>query len=683
MHVILLAFGVSKTTRKAAQRLLRMTGVVDGVTVVRAAGFVKLGSGMIPGVEIAEATGSDGVRVVAAAQQGQVLLVHDDVLVTRPTLEKMIACHREVGGVVAPYSNERAPDQFIGSLPAARDAEAEVHAVARKVSRRTVHEARFSCLVSDGVTFSDCGGSLVMPGSALVRTDVHVTLAQAVVAHDMECARLGSIDVEAPLLVASMIVRDEQEMLPDALESVRDLVDRIEICDTGSVDRTVELAREAGAIVTEIEWRDDFSWARNQALDRCRDAVFALLFDADERITIDDPDTFRSWLAAWSDEIDGLTVEVRSERSDEGEGTAVTSVRVARAEVAYFEGAIHEVLRIPVETRDKPNVVYHRGMKVTHKGYREDVITDKNKADRNVTIARAAYDNDPTVKSKIDLARSLRMDDPDDPEAEELFRSVLEELTPDHQPKVWSFVRAVVGAYEMVAGRLDRALDLSLQAIEGTSGEDVALLTIGYCYSNARQFSQLVAFDESRCQRAFELPMFQVARNIRRYEVQVARAHLELGNLEEGHRRLVEALAKDPAGVGDLVGEAMPKLLEADPDDSILLPLVAGDPSGSVLAVVARSVPAERTAQLSLAALEMGSEFEHLVITGLTAALVKQSDPLIEMALNHVELVGADRLTSLVDLAVRRQRADVAERLRRHALRPVGAGLFEAVAAAS
>ena len=52
-------------------------------------------------------------------------------------------------------------------------------------------------------------------------------------------------------LTACLIVKDEEQMLGACLESVRDAVDEIVVYDTGSSDRTVEVARHAGAIVAE------------------------------------------------------------------------------------------------------------------------------------------------------------------------------------------------------------------------------------------------------------------------------------------------------------------------------------------------------------------------------------------------------------------------------------------------
>ena len=53
------------------------------------------------------------------------------------------------------------------------------------------------------------------------------------------------------VLTACLIVKDEEQMLGACLESVRDAVDEIVVYDTGSSDRTVEVARHAGATVVE------------------------------------------------------------------------------------------------------------------------------------------------------------------------------------------------------------------------------------------------------------------------------------------------------------------------------------------------------------------------------------------------------------------------------------------------
>ena len=91
-----------------------------------------------------------------------------------------------------------------------------------------------------------------------------------------------SADRSSPVSVSlTMIVRDEEAYIFKCLSSVAGLFDEIVVVDTGSKDRTREIAREFGARVFDFVWVDDFAAARNAALARAtRDYAFWL--DADD-----------------------------------------------------------------------------------------------------------------------------------------------------------------------------------------------------------------------------------------------------------------------------------------------------------------------------------------------------------------------------------------------------------------
>ena len=82
-----------------------------------------------------------------------------------------------------------------------------------------------------------------------------------------------------------MIVRNEEARLPAALESVKLIgaVNETVLVDTGSTDRTVEIARDYGARVYVQPWQDDFAFHRNYSLSKCsNDWVF--IIDGDEEL---------------------------------------------------------------------------------------------------------------------------------------------------------------------------------------------------------------------------------------------------------------------------------------------------------------------------------------------------------------------------------------------------------------
>jgi glycosyltransferase involved in cell wall biosynthesis len=90
----------------------------------------------------------------------------------------------------------------------------------------------------------------------------------------------GAASVKAKVSL-TMIVRDEQNNLPACLESVRGVFDEIVVVDTGSTDRTAEIARSFGARVFDFVWVDDFAAARNAALARAT-GDYAFWLDADD-----------------------------------------------------------------------------------------------------------------------------------------------------------------------------------------------------------------------------------------------------------------------------------------------------------------------------------------------------------------------------------------------------------------
>ena len=97
-----------------------------------------------------------------------------------------------------------------------------------------------------------------------------------------------SADKSSPVSVSlTMIVRDEEANIFKCLSSVAGLFDEIVVVDTGSKDRTREIAAEFGARVFDFVWVDDFAVARNAALARAT-GDYAFWLDADD--VVDPPE---------------------------------------------------------------------------------------------------------------------------------------------------------------------------------------------------------------------------------------------------------------------------------------------------------------------------------------------------------------------------------------------------------
>jgi tetratricopeptide (TPR) repeat protein len=185
-----------------------------------------------------------------------------------------------------------------------------------------------------------------------------------------------------------MIVRDEEEMLPRCLAAVAPAVDEIVIVDTGSQDRTVEIARSFGATVIEREWTGSFSDARNVSFEAAG-GDWLIYLDADEVLVSEDVDRLRALAGhTWREAI--YFVETNF-TGDEDDGTAVThnALRMFRNRPWYrFEGRLHEQVaqHLPAYL---PERLHQSDVRIEHYGYLGVVRDKKEKSRRNIELLLA------------------------------------------------------------------------------------------------------------------------------------------------------------------------------------------------------------------------------------------------------------------------------------------------------
>src|SRR6056297_1597902 len=90
-----------------------------------------------------------------------------------------------------------------------------------------------------------------------------------------------------------MIVKNEEKMLAECLQSVADVVDEMIIVDTGSTDKTIDIAKKYKAEIHTFDWNGDFSAARNESI-KYASGNWILWMDADERLNPDSKEELRS-----------------------------------------------------------------------------------------------------------------------------------------------------------------------------------------------------------------------------------------------------------------------------------------------------------------------------------------------------------------------------------------------------
>lgn len=191
------------------------------------------------------------------------------------------------------------------------------------------------------------------------------------------------------VLDVAMIVKDEEAALPRALSSVEALepiLGRVVVYDTGSTDRTRDLARAWGAQVIQGRWDDDFSRARNAGLAAVRSDWF-LQLDADE-IVMADPSALRAVLDEHRRSgVTACSMSMAFVNEHDQVISTLETVRIGRAGKVRFRNRIHETLT-PRDAREglvrRP--VPESAVTLAHFGYLDSDAVRK-KGERNLRIS--------------------------------------------------------------------------------------------------------------------------------------------------------------------------------------------------------------------------------------------------------------------------------------------------------
>lgn len=198
-------------------------------------------------------------------------------------------------------------------------------------------------------------------------------------------AERGKKGAAGPTITLAMIVKDEEKWLAETLASAKDHVDQIVVVDTGSKDKTKEIARSFGAEIHDFVWIDDFAAARNFAFSKATgDFVFWL--DADDHFDPVAGKTLKEFAAGLAANVGGVMMEYFYAFDEAGNCVALhKKLRLVRNDNSFtWKGRIHEDL-IPTGATD---IRTTEDFRVLH---RADETRIHASSERNVKVAEAEY----------------------------------------------------------------------------------------------------------------------------------------------------------------------------------------------------------------------------------------------------------------------------------------------------
>ncbi len=252
---------------------------------------------------------------------------------------------------------------------------------------------------------------------------------------------------EKPLLSLAMMVKNEEKFLEDALKSAKGWVDEMVVVDTGSTDKTVEIAKDLGAKVSFFEWPNDFSKARNETIKRSSGQWIAIL-DADERFVGSNPSKIKEYLKP-NPSYPYQAFLLKVINMNEGkESHSFLSHRIFpnHPDIGYV-GRIHNSFGCISDPKRHIEVTQCQGLDIVHLGYDQKVFEERKKLERNLVLLETAVRDEPKVsRYRFYLGREYILAKRFE-EAEILLKSIIED---DQEEIFWRLEarHCLIGTWE-------------------------------------------------------------------------------------------------------------------------------------------------------------------------------------------------------------------------------------------
>lgn len=144
-----------------------------------------------------------------------------------------------------------------------------------------------------------------------------------------------------------LIVKNEEQKLPACLNSLQGVFHKLVIIDTGSTDRTVEIAREFGAELFDFTWVKNFSSARNFALSKIK-TDWTMMVDADDTLEEKSKEKLILTLQNLPSDVQGVFLPYLYSNVSNGRGTMAYLPRIWKTDLELkYILPIHEYLDVP------------------------------------------------------------------------------------------------------------------------------------------------------------------------------------------------------------------------------------------------------------------------------------------------------------------------------------------------
>lgn len=257
------------------------------------------------------------------------------------------------------------------------------------------------------------------------------------------------------------LAKNEEVLLPEMIRSIKGVASEIVVLDTGSTDRTVELARDLGVRCEHGQLGEDFSRARNQLLDLAR-GEWVLMLDADECVHEQHHDAIEQAIVSPRHTAYTCTVFNVLPQSVVSLRIPVPSVRLFRRnEKLRFQGNVHE--GIDASLRKLTLAPSPSSIQIEHMGY---TSSDSLRRLRNRRLFESELSKDPTEAwVRLHMGLSLYIEQ-DYTKAEEYLNYVLSSQSQEISQNARSMIVSLLADAHCKQGKKMSARSQALRAVQ-------------------------------------------------------------------------------------------------------------------------------------------------------------------------------------------------------------------------
>jgi glycosyltransferase involved in cell wall biosynthesis len=286
-----------------------------------------------------------------------------------------------------------------------------------------------------------------------------------------------------------MIVKNEEKFLEGCLKSVQGVVDEIILVDTGSTDRTLEIAKAFDAKQFSFPWIHDFSAARNESLSHAT-CEWILYLDADERLKSGEGKKLRQLISRSNVNAYNVWIEGSANLRDGAVAQRNAYPRIFRSHPSVrFEGRVHEQIAPSLERMGWN--IHPSDLVIEHLGYGQGFRTVVEKAQRNRKILKKQIEEEPeNAYARFQFGNTLSVLG----ECDDAYRELEQALAStnlSHSISASAF--SLLSEMDIRRGQFDRACEHAHQSLAKASNQKMARWVLVVAHIGSKEYSHALS----------------------------------------------------------------------------------------------------------------------------------------------------------------------------------------------